>query len=149
MLWKCNARLSRCHGTDSCQHRISHIHVSGRNLHQWFDATGDINTWVNIWPLHSIDSMGGYVWKSLILDELEFREETKAMTRTAATCLSQHSSNTKPRFHYRSDYHEWTQEGIIINVLGAVIIALGVVISFTVRRSNAPATAKVYVTERL
>ncbi|XP_037040505.1 cytochrome b reductase 1 isoform X4 [Bradysia coprophila] len=46
-------------------------------------------------------------------------------------------------------YAEWTEEGIVINALGATIVALGIIISFAVRRSNAPATAKVYVTERL
>ncbi len=52
-------------------------------------------------------------------------------------------------FTHSDSYSLWTNEGIIMNALGATIIAAAVVISFAVRRSNAPATAKVYVTERL
>lgn len=51
------------------------------------------------------------------------------------------------RHFCRADYSKWTEEGIIINALGCVLIALGVLVSFAVRRSNAPTTAKVYVTE--
>lgn len=40
-------------------------------------------------------------------------------------------------------------EGIIMNSIGVVLVAIGIVVSFAVRRSNAPATAKVYVTERI
>lgn len=50
---------------------------------------------------------------------------------------------------FSTAYADWTEEGIVINAIGATIIALGIVVSFAVRRSNAPATAKVYVTERL
>lgn len=50
---------------------------------------------------------------------------------------------------YSTKYSEWTEEGIIINALGAVLVALGVLVSFATRRSNAPTTAKVYVTERI
>lgn len=50
---------------------------------------------------------------------------------------------------FSSKYSEWTEEGIIINSIGAVLIALGVLVSFAIRRSNAPTTAKVYVTERI
>lgn len=46
-------------------------------------------------------------------------------------------------------YSQWTEEGVIVNALGVTLVALGIVVSFAVRRSNAPATAKVYVTERL
>lgn len=56
-------------------------------------------------------------------------------------------------FHFillNSDqYSKFSEEGIIVNALGCVLIALGVLVSFAVRRSNAPATAKVYVTERI
>lgn len=41
------------------------------------------------------------------------------------------------------------EEGVIVNALGVTLVALGIAVSFAVRRSNAPATAKVYVTERL
>ncbi|KAL5286605.1 CYBRD1 family protein [Megaselia abdita] len=40
-------------------------------------------------------------------------------------------------------------EHYIINSLGITLVAIGIIVSFAVRRSNAPATAKVYVTERL
>ncbi|XP_037922644.1 probable ascorbate-specific transmembrane electron transporter 2 isoform X2 [Hermetia illucens] len=40
-------------------------------------------------------------------------------------------------------------EKIVMNSLGMVLVAIGIVVSVAVRRSNAPATAKVYVTERL
>ena len=46
-------------------------------------------------------------------------------------------------------YSQWVEEGVIVNALGVTLVALGIVVSFAVRRSNAPATAKVYVTERL
>ncbi|XP_012161840.2 cytochrome b reductase 1 isoform X2 [Ceratitis capitata] len=39
-------------------------------------------------------------------------------------------------------------EHYIINSLGIVLVAIGIIVSVAVRRSNAPATAKVYVTER-
>lgn len=50
---------------------------------------------------------------------------------------------------FSDSYSQWTEEGIVMNAIGATIVALGIVVSFAVRRSNAPATAKVYVTERL
>lgn len=60
------------------------------------------------------------------------------------------SFQPKPNlFPLSTAYSEWTKEGIILNALGATIVAIAIVISFAVRRSNAPATAKVYVTERL
>uniref|UniRef100_A0A1A9X3J8 Cytochrome b561 domain-containing protein n=1 Tax=Glossina brevipalpis TaxID=37001 RepID=A0A1A9X3J8_9MUSC len=40
-------------------------------------------------------------------------------------------------------------EHYIMNSMGVVFVALGIIVSVAVRRSNAPATAKVYVTERL
>lgn len=59
--------------------------------------------------------------------------------------------NISPRLSTlsRDSYSEWVEEGIIVNALGVTLVALGIVVSFAVRRSNAPATAKVYVTERL
>lgn len=52
-------------------------------------------------------------------------------------------------FSNSDQYSRFSEEGIIVNALGCVLIALGVLVSFAVRRSNAPATAKVYVTERI
>lgn len=40
-------------------------------------------------------------------------------------------------------------EAIVLNAIGISVVALGILVSFAVRRSNAPATAKVYVTERI
>ncbi|XP_055690738.1 plasma membrane ascorbate-dependent reductase CYBRD1 isoform X1 [Lutzomyia longipalpis] len=64
-----------------------------------------------------------------------------------ATCVS--GITEKAIFKLKEDYSKWTEEGIILNALGATLIALGILVCFAVRRSNAPATAKVYVTERL
>lgn len=50
---------------------------------------------------------------------------------------------------FSEEYKTRSEESIIVNALGCVFIALGVLVSFAVRRSNAPATAKVYVTERI
>uniref|UniRef100_A0A1B0CYR8 Uncharacterized protein n=1 Tax=Phlebotomus papatasi TaxID=29031 RepID=A0A1B0CYR8_PHLPP len=57
--------------------------------------------------------------------------------------------NENTHFVFRDNYSNWGEEGIILNSLGATLIALGILVCFAVRRSNAPATAKVYVTERL
>jgi hypothetical protein len=48
-----------------------------------------------------------------------------------------------------SKYSNWIDEGIIINSIGVSLVALGILVSFAVRRSNAPANAKVCITERL
>ncbi|XP_075168219.1 cytochrome b561 family member no extended memory isoform X2 [Haematobia irritans] len=40
-------------------------------------------------------------------------------------------------------------EHYIMNSMGIVLVAIGIIVSVAVRRSNAPATAKVYVTERI
>jgi len=40
-------------------------------------------------------------------------------------------------------------EHYIMNALGIVLVTLGILVCIVVRRSNAPATAKVYVTERI
>jgi uncharacterized membrane protein len=41
------------------------------------------------------------------------------------------------------------EEGIIINTIGVILIGLGIMIPFAVRRSNSPASFKVYVTETI
>lgn len=46
-------------------------------------------------------------------------------------------------------YSKFEEEGIIVNAIGCTLVALAVLVSFAVRRSNAPTTAKVYVTESL
>ncbi|XP_037946868.1 cytochrome b561-like [Teleopsis dalmanni] len=40
-------------------------------------------------------------------------------------------------------------EHYIVNSLGIVFVAIAIIVTVAVRRSNAPATAKVYVTERI
>lgn len=64
-----------------------------------------------------------------------------------ATCVT--GLTEKALFTLSSRYADMVEEGIVINALGIVLVAIGIVVSFAVRRSNAPATAKVYVTERL
>ncbi|XP_055310873.1 plasma membrane ascorbate-dependent reductase CYBRD1 [Sitodiplosis mosellana] len=64
-----------------------------------------------------------------------------------ASCIS--GLTQKAIWTLGDQYSKFTEEGIIINALGCVFIALAILVSFAVRRSNAPATAKVYVTERL
>jgi uncharacterized membrane protein len=41
------------------------------------------------------------------------------------------------------------EEGIIINAIGIILIGLGILVPFAVRRSNSPASFKVYVTETI
>lgn len=41
------------------------------------------------------------------------------------------------------------EEGIIINSIAVILIGLGIIVPFAVRRSNSPANFKVYVTERI
>lgn len=41
------------------------------------------------------------------------------------------------------------EEGIIINTIGVILIGLGIMIPFAVRRTNSPASFKVYVTETI
>ncbi|XP_055374088.1 uncharacterized protein LOC129607252 isoform X2 [Condylostylus longicornis] len=52
--------------------------------------------------------------------------------------LDAYDENTKPEL-----------EKYVMKSTGMVLVAIGIVVSFAVRRSNAPATAKVYVTERI
>lgn len=44
---------------------------------------------------------------------------------------------------------EWKDEAIIMNSIGASIVAAGVLISFAVRRSNSPGKSKVVVSEEI
>lgn len=64
-----------------------------------------------------------------------------------ASCIS--GLTQKAIWTLGESYSKFTEEGLVINCLGCVLIALAVLVSFAVRRSNAPATAKVYVTERI
>jgi hypothetical protein len=41
------------------------------------------------------------------------------------------------------------EEGIIINSIAVILIALGIIVPFALRRTNSPASFKVYVTERI
>jgi hypothetical protein len=47
------------------------------------------------------------------------------------------------------NYSHWVEEGIIINSIAVILVGLGLIIPFAVRRANSPANTKVYVTERL
>jgi len=40
-------------------------------------------------------------------------------------------------------------EHYITSAIGITLIFIGIIVTFAVRRSNAPASAKVYVTERI
>jgi len=40
-------------------------------------------------------------------------------------------------------------EHYITSAIGVTLIFIGIIVTFAVRRSNAPASAKVYVTERI
>lgn len=55
----------------------------------------------------------------------------------------------KARFDLGSDYNLFAEEGIIVNTIGVVLIGLGCIVPFAVRRANSPANSRVYVTERL
>lgn len=41
------------------------------------------------------------------------------------------------------------EEGIIINSVGVILVGLGIIVPFAVRRTNSPASFKVYVTDRI
>jgi hypothetical protein len=41
------------------------------------------------------------------------------------------------------------EEGIIINTIAVILIGLGIIVPFALRRTNSPASFKVYVTERI
>ncbi|XP_031620800.1 cytochrome b reductase 1 isoform X2 [Contarinia nasturtii] len=64
-----------------------------------------------------------------------------------ASCLS--GLTQKAIWTLGENYSKFTEEGVVINSLGCVLIALAILVSFAIRRSFAPATAKVYVTERI
>ncbi|XP_063698192.1 fibrous sheath CABYR-binding protein-like [Culicoides brevitarsis] len=55
----------------------------------------------------------------------------------------------KARFDLGSDYNLFAEEGIIVNTIGVVLIGLGCIVPFAVRRANSPANSRVYVSERL
>lgn len=41
------------------------------------------------------------------------------------------------------------EEGIIINSIAIILVGLGILVPFAIRRTNSPANFKVYVTERI
>jgi len=47
------------------------------------------------------------------------------------------------------DYSTFSEEGIIINALAMVLVALGVLVSYAVRRQTLNSSAKVLISERL
>ncbi|KAI4461797.1 cytochrome b561-related [Holotrichia oblita] len=51
--------------------------------------------------------------------------------------------------HCRDTYHQWKDEGIVVNALGMVLVALGILVSYAVRSPSPKGDTKVYVTERL
>jgi hypothetical protein len=48
-----------------------------------------------------------------------------------------------------ANYSQMIEEGIIINTIGVVLVGLGIIIPFAIRRSNSPASFKVFVTEQI
>lgn len=46
-------------------------------------------------------------------------------------------------------YSQWTEEGIVVNVIGAILIALGIIVSFAVRSPTPKSESRLTVTERL
>lgn len=51
--------------------------------------------------------------------------------------------------HSRTKYYQWNEEGIVVNALGMVLVALAILVSFAVRSPSPKGDTKVYVTERL
>jgi hypothetical protein len=49
----------------------------------------------------------------------------------------------------KDTYSTMMEEGIIINSIGIILIGLGIFVPFAVRRTNSPASFKVYVTETI
>lgn len=49
----------------------------------------------------------------------------------------------------KDTYSTMVEEGIIINSIAIILIALGIIVPFAVRRTNSPASFKVYVTETI
>ncbi len=41
------------------------------------------------------------------------------------------------------------EEAIVINTIGVVLVGLGILVPFAIRRTNSPASFKVYVTEHI
>lgn len=107
----------------SCKYRFVDVYVGHRHLHQWINRKGHLDITVSL-------------------------KEKNEILYFNRNILNYNFPNLINLFH-SDDYKNWIEEGIIINALGCVLIALGVLVSFAVRRSNAPATAKVYVTERI
>ncbi|XP_022917933.1 plasma membrane ascorbate-dependent reductase CYBRD1 isoform X2 [Onthophagus taurus] len=64
-----------------------------------------------------------------------------------AACLT--GLTEKVIWTLESKYSEWQEEGIIVNALGAALVALGVLVSYAVRSPSMREGTKVYVTERL
>ncbi|CAO1423674.1 unnamed protein product [Diamesa serratosioi] len=48
-----------------------------------------------------------------------------------------------------TNYSTMIEEGVIMNAIGVILIGLGIIIPFAIRRTNSPANYKVYVTERI
>ncbi|XP_044753982.1 plasma membrane ascorbate-dependent reductase CYBRD1 isoform X2 [Coccinella septempunctata] len=55
----------------------------------------------------------------------------------------------KVMFKLGDDYSQWKEEGIVVNVLGAILIALGILVSFAVRSPTLKGDTRLSVTERL
>ncbi|KAK9889810.1 hypothetical protein WA026_007182 [Henosepilachna vigintioctopunctata] len=55
----------------------------------------------------------------------------------------------KVMFKLGEDYSHWKEEGIVVNVLGAILIAAGILVSFAVRSPTLKGDARLSVTERL
>lgn len=112
-------RLPIGNGAHSRELRPGHLHAGDCHLRHWTHGKGHLDIGVSATVIILVES---------------------AIANQRLSLLLSHLSDT---------YSQWTEEGIIVNALGVTLVALGIVVSFAVRRSNAPATAKVYVTERL
>lgn len=123
LIMKRNENKIRFSVAGSCKYRFVDVYVGHRHLHQWINRKGHLDITVS----------------------LKEKNEILYFNRNV---LNYNFPNLINLLH-SDDYKNWIEEGIIINALGCVLIALGVLVSFAVRRSNAPATAKVYVTERI
>ncbi|XP_073970512.1 transmembrane ascorbate-dependent reductase CYB561-like isoform X3 [Rhodnius prolixus] len=63
-----------------------------------------------------------------------------------ATCLT--GLTEKAFFTFESDYSLWPEEGIIMNALAMVLVALGILVSYAVRRDPLRVNSATYVSER-
>ncbi|KAL1138262.1 hypothetical protein AAG570_009951 [Ranatra chinensis] len=63
-----------------------------------------------------------------------------------ATCLT--GLTEKAYFSLGKEYSQWPEEGIIINALAMVLVALGIVVSYAVRREPLRVKSSSYVSER-